>query len=360
MFRRVSFTTLAIVALIGLGASPAGTAVTTGSAALPQGVQTNDSYAGSFATKGVTNTFATTQRTSCYTPEVPYFTSLAPANAYSGMTACTGAANTGEDLGPYPTQTGSNPGYPAATAMLVKDHSESDIRVDPTNARHLIGQSKWFVSAEGYNHLLGFYESWDGGTTWPVQGHVPGYEGWTDNTAPVGAFDRWGNFYSLILPYQFAYTASGGHDFSINKHVEPNPTLAAEVIAANVRPHGASGANDWMTTRTGSTDIVAPYDSQGCEPDKQWIAIDTNPLSPFHDRIYAMWVLFTGPYSAHPYVAIAQAHQDGTHTPWSAPISLPQVGGSPQGASYLLPHVAPDGSVYTPLVSESPAHGFCC
>ena len=28
MFRRVSFTTLAIVALIGLGASPAGTAVT--------------------------------------------------------------------------------------------------------------------------------------------------------------------------------------------------------------------------------------------------------------------------------------------------------------------------------------------
>ncbi len=58
--------------------------------------------------------------------------------------------------------------------------------------RHLIGQSKWFVSAEGYNHLLGFYESWDGGATWPVQGHVPGYEGWTDNTDPVGAFDPWG------------------------------------------------------------------------------------------------------------------------------------------------------------------------
>ena len=358
--RRTIAIAIAAFALLALAASPAGTtsASLTG-AIVRQGTQSDSDYAASFTTAKVKNVIATTQRTSCYTPEVAFFTSDGPNDGYTGMSECTGA-DTLEDPGPYPTQEGSNPGYPAAKPMLVKDHSESDIRVDPTNPRHLIGQSKWFVSAEGYNHLLGFYESWDGGATWPTQGHVPGYEGWTDNTDPVGAFDRWGNFYSLILPYQFAYTASGGHDFSINKHVEPNPTLAAEVIAANVRPHGANGANDWMTTRTGSTDIVAPYDSQGREPDKQWIAIDTNPLSPFHDRIYAMWVLFTGPYSAHPYVAIAQAHQDGTHTPWSAPISLPQVGGSPQGASYLLPHVAPDGSVYTTLVSESPAHGFCC
>src|SRR5256886_9257248 len=307
MLRRTALVALAIVAIVALAAVPSITA-SPGIGNVPQGTQSDSAYAKS-GKYLVTNVLATTQRTSCYTPEFPYFTSLAPANGYDGMTACSGA-NTGEDLGPYPTQAGSNPGYPAANPMLVKDHSESDIRVDPTNPKHLIGQSKWFVSAEGYNHLLGFYKSTDGGATWPTQGHVPGYEGWTDNTDPVGAFDRWGNFYSLILPYQFAYTANGGHYFSINKHVKPNPTLAAEVIAANVRPHGANGANDWMTTRTGSTDIVAPYDSQGREPDKQWIAIDTNPLSPFHDRIYAMWVLFTGPYSAHPYVAIAQAHHD--------------------------------------------------
>src|SRR5437773_5395819 len=271
MFRRVSFTTLAIVALIGLGASPAGTAVTTGSAALPQGVQTNDSYAGSFATKGVTNTFATTQRTSCYTPEVPYFTSLAPANAYSGMTACTGAANTGEDLGPYPTQTGSNPGYPATTAMLVKDHSESDIRVDPTDPNHIIGSVKWFVSAEGYNHLTGFYESFDGGATWSVQGHIPGYEGWTDNTDPVGAFDGYGNYYALNLPYQFYYDPSGGHNFQINRNKEPNPSVAPEVISVSVRPHGSTTATQWITTHNGGPDYVAPYPIKGQEPDKQWL-----------------------------------------------------------------------------------------
>ena len=360
MRRAIAITTTAVLLLV-LAAAPAGTATTSLSGAtLPQGTQSDSDYAASYAAHKVKNVVATTQKTSCYTPEDQFFTSDGPNDGYTGMSACEGAANTGEDQGPYATQAGSNPGYPAASPKLVKDHSESDIRVDPRNAKHLIGQSKWFVSAEGYNHLLGFYESWDGGTTWPVQGHVPGYEGWTDNTDPVGAFDRWGNFYSLILPYQFAYTASGGHDFSINKHVEPNPTIAAEIISVNVRPHDASGANDWMSVRTGTTDIVAPYDSQGREPDKQWIAIDTNPLSPFHDRIYAMWVVFTGPYSPHPFVALAQANQDGTHTPWSKPIALPQVGGTPQGATYLLPHVAPDGTVFTTLVSESPAHGFCC
>jgi hypothetical protein len=144
---------------------------------IPQGIQTDTAYARSFTTQHVTNVFATTQQTSCYTPEVPYAVSDGPNDGYSGETACNGVANTGENPGPYATQAGSNPGYPATTSMLVKDHSESDIRVDPTNPKHLIGSSKWFVSAEGYNHLLGFYESFDGGQTWSIQGHIPGYEG---------------------------------------------------------------------------------------------------------------------------------------------------------------------------------------
>ncbi len=190
---------------------------------IPQGTQTDTAYANSFTAHSVTNVDATTQKTSCYTPEVPYFVNDGPNDGYSGESACNGSANTGENLGPYPTQAGSNPGYPAATPMLVKDHSESDIRVDPTNANHLIGSSKWFVSPEGYNHLLGFYESFDRGKTWSVQGHIPGYEGWTDNTDPVGAFDGFGNYYELILAYQFFYNADGTHNFQINPNREPNP-----------------------------------------------------------------------------------------------------------------------------------------
>ena len=156
-------------------ASPPAVA-STGVGNVPQGTQSDAAYAASNA--GVTNVFATTQRVSCYRPEDPFFGNLGPANGYTGMSPCGSSATTGEDIGvtPYPSQAGSNAGSPAAEPMLVKNHSESDIRVDPTNPLHLIGTSKWAVSAEGYNHELGFFESWDGGITWPVQGHIPGYE----------------------------------------------------------------------------------------------------------------------------------------------------------------------------------------
>ena len=154
----------------------------------PQGTQTNDAFAASYAANGVTNVSATTQRVSCYAPEVTYFDALTAADGYldGGMDECNGAATTGEDLGPYATQDVANP------AMRVKDRSEPDIRVDPTNPLHLIGQSKWAVSAEGYNHLNGFYESFDGGLTWPIQGHVPGYEGWTTRRTPSALSTRGG------------------------------------------------------------------------------------------------------------------------------------------------------------------------
>jgi len=359
MLRRASLAIVATLAIVALAAVPASTD-SLGIGNVPQGTQSDTAYAASAA--GVTNILATNQRTSCYRPEVPYSTSLFPANGYDGMTTCPGA-DTGEDTGlgsAYPTQAGSNPNYPATEPKLVKDHSESDIRVDPTNANHIIGQSKWFVSAEGYNHLLGFYESMDGGKTWPVQGHVPGYEGWTDNTDPIGAFDRYGNFYSVILPYQFFYDGDT-KSYQTNPNREPNPSLPAEAISVSVRPHGSTTAQQWITRNSaGKPDLVAAYDSVGRESDKQWIAIDTNPSSPHVDTIYVMWVIFTGPSTSHPFVSIAHALPNGTHSDWSAPIPLPQVGGTPQGATYLLPHVIPDGTLFTTLVTTMPKKGYCC
>jgi hypothetical protein len=122
---------------------------------------------------------ATTQRVSCYTPEVVYTGSLSPSHGYpdGGSTPCAGAATTGELLGPFATQDVSNP------ALRVKDFSESDLHVDPTNPRHVIAVSKWFVNSEGYNHLTGFYESYDGGATWPQQGHIPGTK--AGRTTPI-------------------------------------------------------------------------------------------------------------------------------------------------------------------------------
>jgi len=325
---------------------------------------TDWAYAQSFQANGVKNVYATTQ-TSCYRPEVPYPTNAGPNDGFSGETACPGAT-TGEDTGataPYATQVGSNPGFATGPSVLAKNHSESDIRVDPTNASHLIGSVKWFASAEGYNHELGFYESFDGGVSWPVQGHIPGYEGWTDNTDPVGAFDGFGNYYELILPYQFFYNADGSHSFQTNPNKEPNASVPAEVISIAVRPHGSSNATQWLLNHTSAAgvtglDFVAPYPDKGQEPDKQWIAIDSNPKSPFYNTVYAMWAVFDG-INSKPFVSTALAKADGTHTDWSTPLLLPTVNNTASD-SYLLPHVAPDGTVYTSVTNFPGKHGFCC
>jgi len=250
--------------------------------------QSDTTYAASFAKAKVTNISVTAQKVSCYRPEVPFFTA-GTTNGYTGMTSCPGAT-TGEDTGaarPYPNQAGSANGYPAAGPMLVKDHSESDLRVDPNHPNHVIASSKWFASAEGYNHVLGFYESWNGGKTWPVQGHVPGYEGFTDNTDPVGAFDGYGNYYSLVLPYQFAYAggANGTGSKLYQKSNLPNPAMPPEAVSVSVRPVGAKAATEWITTHTNTSGVTGPDfvlidNNQGQEPDKQWIAIDNNPNSP--------------------------------------------------------------------------------
>ncbi|HUZ82185.1 MAG TPA: hypothetical protein VMU73_08050, partial [Gaiellaceae bacterium] len=300
-----------VLTMLVLGASAYGgasRATSTGVANVPQGTQTDKAYAQSVQSAHVSNVFATTQQVSCYRPEVAAPYNDGPALGYSGESACPGAT-TGENTGaaaPYATQLGSNLGYPMSAPQLVKDHSESDIRVDPTNPKHLIGSSKWFVSAEGYNHLLGFYESFDGGKTWPVQGHIPGYEGWTDNTDPIGAFDSYGNYYSFILGYQFFYRSDGSHNFTVGGSLEPNPAQAAEIVSVAVRKHGSTTATQWITTRNGSPDIVASYDSVGNEPDKQWMTIDTNPASPHFDRVYLMWVNFHY-VTPVPYVSYADA-----------------------------------------------------
>ena len=351
------------VSLLVVAGASSGAVLGTGVGVVPQGTQSDKAYGSSVLKAAVSNVFATTQ-VSCYRPEVaagtpPY--NDGPALGYSGESVCPGAT-TGEDTGsaaPYATQVGSNPSYPMSTPQLVKDHSESDIRVDPTNSQHLIGSSKWFVSAEGYNHLLGFYESFDGGKTWPVQGHVPGYEGWTDNTDPVGAFDSYGNYYSFVLGYQFFYRADGSHNFTVGTSQEPNPAQAAEIVGVSVRPHGASSAKQWITTVNGKPDFIATYDSVGNEPDKQWITIDTNPASPHFNRIYAMWVNFHF-VTPVPYVSYADARPNGTHTSWSTPLALPEPPHTATGGTYLLPHVDPSGAIYATVTNFDPAHSYCC
>jgi hypothetical protein len=355
----------AAVALFALSPASlrAASAADPGVGNLPQGTQTDSAYAASYRLAGVTNVFVTSRQVSCYRPEVPIPWNGGPNDGYTGEVPCPGAT-TGEDTGAsaYATQAGSMPGYPASGPMLVTDHSESDIRVDPTNPNHIIGSSKWFTGAEGYNHLLGFYESWDGGKSWPVMGHVPGYEGFTDNTDPTGAFDAFGNYYEALLPYQFFYDKSGLRKYETGN--EPNPSIDNEAVSVAVRPHGATGPRDWITTHGGHLDNVFVTNSGlGQEPDKEWIAIDrtlrTDSAGRLYNRVYFTFVNFNG-NGSKPYASTARAYADGSHSDWTAPVLLPTGNGATNNNTYLYPHVDADGNVYTPVVTYASKQGSCC
>ena len=357
-----------VVAYAGL---PASAGLGSGVGNIPQGTQPDSAYAKSFKTHGVTDVDATTQKISCYRPEVPFTTvgsnPMGYPDAYTGMTPCNGVSTTGENTGSaaenpstggiYPNQQGSASGYPAASPMRVNDHSESDLRVDPRNPKHVIASSKWFASAEGYNHVLGFYESFDGGATWPVQGHIPGYEGFSDNTDPVGAFDGDSNYYEFVLPYQFAYANASGSKL-YQKSKLPNAAMPPEATSVAVRPANAgTDPTRWITTHNGNPDFVYQDFNQGQEPDKQWIAIDTHKFlpngkpNPKYDTIYAMFVNFSfDGLMSKAYVSTAKARPDGTHTDWSPLQRLPSLNSSASD-TYLLPHVDPSGTVWTSITN---------
>ena len=317
-------------------------------AAPPQGFQSDAAFAASYAQRGVTSVPATTQRVSCYAPEVLYLGSLSPSEGYpdGGSTPCAGAADTGEDVGPFQSQDVAN------QPLRVKDFSESDLHVDPTDPGHLIGVSKWFVNGEGYNHLTGFFESFDGGLTWPQQGHIPGYEGWTDNSDPVGAFDPWGNFYAVVLPYMFSYLPSGEH-FFLSPGV--NPSLPRSGLGIAVRPHGAATPTAWNVAHGGPFDLVARTPFGGASVfDKQWLAIDTNRHSRHFGRVYVSWAIGTTDSSLRIYLSYADARQNGTHTSWSRPRRvMEQVRGVGDNGSF--PRVTPDGTVW---LATSTTRGF--
>jgi hypothetical protein len=331
-------------------AASAGVCVPAAHAAPPQGVQTDAAFAASYGQRSVTSVAATAQRISCYAPQVLYQGALPPAQGYpdGGSTLCGGTATTGENVGPYATQNVANP------PLRAKDFSESDLHVDPANPRHLIGVSKWVVNAEGYNHLTGFFESFDGGATWPQLGHIPGYEAWTDNSDPAGGFDPWGNFYVVVLPYMFSYGADGQHSF-LDGVV--NPSLPPSGIGVAVRPKGSSSADTWNVSHGGHADLIATTPFNGASVfDKQWIAIDTNPRSRHFGRVYVSWAIGNSDLGLRIYASYSQARRNGTHGNWSRPkLVLRQSAGLGDNGS--LPRVAPDGRVWLTTSSFGRSNG---
>ena len=169
----------------------------------------------------------------------------------------------------------------------------------------------------------GFYDSFNGGKTWPCQGLIDlsAFHEYSFGD-PAQAFDSKGNAYYGTLAF-------------------PSPPTTEE-LATGLQ-------SDFFVAK--STDGGCHYTSaarvSGSSPaifdDKDAITADANPSSPFHDNVYAAWTKFT---TGGDQIVFSRS-TDGRAT-FSNPLAISpdynnnHVGGR-QGAAVK---VGPDGTVY--------------
>ena len=223
--------------------------------------------------------------------------------------------------------------------------NETAIAVDPNNPQRIVAGANDYVTrtwtctiagtpcsalGDGYS---GTYFSNDGGKTWCCTATdpshlgtlIPGVERLTGGQYDAGgdpavAFDSRGNVYYAGLGF--------------NRESAPNTvTVSRGTFASN-------GALSWSAPT-----FINQTTSPSTLNDKEWIAVDHNPTSPFRDRVYVTWTRFifnpsNGRYVQSPIAFVSSS--DGGRT-FTAP---KMISGSAHYGQGSRPVVGPDGSLY--------------
>ena len=166
-------------------------------------------------------------------------------------------------------------------SQMITDFSEVHLAADPNDPQHLIGSSKFFYAPATYGFYTGVFESFDGGWSWS-QMQPEGIEAYSLTSDPVNTFDHLGNGYFTLLT------------------------------------RGPAGL-DMLKLPKGSDTWEAPVAvTRSPSPDKQWIAADSNPDSPFAGNIYMSWTEFRGNQP----VQILFSRSTNGNLRWSHPLEL--------------------------------------
>lgn len=189
--------------------------------------------------------------------------------------------------------------------------SEVNISIDPTNSKNIL------VSAQTVsgNSIQGYYYSNDGGKTWYGSDHLPNYA--YGRGDPSTAFDAGGNGYIVSL--------------SPDAIPGPNGLLPSPdgYYMLKTTDHGAT----WQKEVRGYGPVSGV--------DKEMIAVDNSPGSPFKNNFYCAWTEFTSQTEMDGYVKF-NSLPAGSST-FSPAIILRGNNGVGQGVNI---QTGPNGEVY--------------
>jgi hypothetical protein len=201
--------------------------------------------------------------------------------------------------------------------------SETSITVNPNNSNILVGGSNEIVRLP----MRGYFSS-DGGKNWGAV-DLPLPPATTTNGTDFGsdpgvAFDTHGNvYYSYIVVFFNRFFASiQGTEMAVAKSF--------------------NGGKSWPQVT-----FFNFNSGTGKFNDKPYIAVDTNPKSPFRDSVYVAWdnaSFNAGKSSANNALLFARS-TDGGRT-FSSPIAVNTLTGGPSAVIAADPFVGPNGEVY--------------
>jgi hypothetical protein len=245
--------------------------------------------------------------------------------------------------GGYPDPSGVPEPGTCTRGSMNSNRSESWLAVRP-GTEDLVGTSKFFFDrfSTFYNFHLGSYTIPGGAVAGNNQ--VQGYEctttgtqamppSWTNNTDPTVAFDTKGRAYQVTLPFNAFWT--------------------------NLHPDGAidlSYSDDLGRTwvkGNGGQDLEQSPNSTGKQSghveDKQWVAVNAIPGSPFQDHVYTAWAVFDGQSTK---VRMAVSRDRGQSFDRAFTLSAPAQTGP--AVTFVIPSVDAAGTVYASVVSFPP------
>lgn len=253
-----------------------------------------------------------------------------------------------------------NPSFDAQN----RQQNETTIAISPVNPDIVAAGGNDYRMVPNFGDAwLGFYVSDDGGDTW-FNTFVPGFPtdtspagvaspllGLDGSGDPVVRFDAEGNLYvagiafnrdfdqedlsldtvAYVAKYNYTPGSPGGTSTANSAANPPDFTYAFTTIVGR----GAVG----FAVPDGQ-----PFGFAGLFPDKEWMAVDTNPESPCAGNVYYTFTKFTGLAGAFP-IVFARSTDGGASFTAPKPISNKGLDGTnaTQGSNI---DVAPDGTVY--------------
>lgn len=219
-----------------------------------------------------------------------YFTAL--SNRYGLCSVQTGLFPTGNTR--------------ATVSTPAQSRSESAIAINPRNGDNMVGVSKKFIDPAVYKFIIGVVYTFDAGKTWH-ESQLPMEPGWDVMTDPAVAFDDHGNAFLVGEPIRFNANKVGTSD---------DLTGLGMVVYRSTDGGVTWGQPVRLTTDTSD--------------DKQWIACDNNPSSPYYGNVYVAW-------SAHSPLRFARSTDHG--------VTWKGKGADPPGSSLVSYAFAPELSV---------------